>query len=300
MKWITREHVKVDRVACPWLIRRFLDADAQFLFVPEDKVLEIAAKEEALPFDMPRNPELKFTHHDGLCTFEVMIREFALKDLALERLAKIVHAADLQGEEHTATEAPGLKAIAEGFAALDIRDEDRLAYGFPIYDALYAWCRKRVAASPEGESLSGEENKEIVRRYYEALWNAWNLSVADQVMAADIAFRGSLGVRTQGLAGFKQYVSMVRTAFPDFHNTIEELLSEDDKVVARLTYRGTHQGELFGIAPTGKQVTYSGVAIFRIHTGKIAEAWILGDTLGLMQQLGAIPTGEAATGRPER
>ncbi len=142
MKWITRQNIKVDRVACPWLIRRFIDEKAQFVFAPENEVLEIAAREEAVPFDMPHNPELKFTHHNGLCTFEVLIREFGLKEPALDRLAKIVHGADIAGEEHSAPEAPGLKAIAEGFHALNVSDEQRLAWGFPIYDALYAWCRK--------------------------------------------------------------------------------------------------------------------------------------------------------------
>jgi hypothetical protein len=144
MKWITRQNVKVDRVACPWLIRRFIDPKAEFLFAPEAEVLAIAAREEAVPFDMPRNPELKFTHHNGLCTFEVLIREFGLKEPPLAHLAKIVHAADIQGEEHKAPEAAGLKAIAEGFHALDLSDEQRLAFGFPIYDALYAWCRKHT------------------------------------------------------------------------------------------------------------------------------------------------------------
>ncbi len=144
MKWITRRNIKVDRVACPWLIRRFIDPEAEFLFVPEAEVLKIASREEAVPFDMPRNPELKFTHHDGLCTFEVLLREFKLKDPALVRLGKIVHGADIRGEEHTAPEAAGLKAIAEGFAALDISDEQRLACGFPIYDSLYAWCSRQA------------------------------------------------------------------------------------------------------------------------------------------------------------
>ncbi len=144
MKWITRQNVKVDRVACPWLIRRFIDPKAEFLFVPESEVLTIAAREEAVPFDMPRNPELKFTHHDGLCTFEVLIREFGLKEPALVPLAKIVHAADIQGEERKAPEAAGLKAIAEGFHALKLSDQQRLAFGFPIYDALYAWCQKHT------------------------------------------------------------------------------------------------------------------------------------------------------------
>ena len=142
MKWITLQHVKVDRVACPWLIRRFIDPQAEFLFAPEAEVLAIAAREEAVPFDMPRNPELKFTHHNGLCTFEVLVREFDLKERGLARLEKIVHAADIRGEEHKAPEAAGLKAIAEGFEAMGLSDEQRLARGFPIYDALYAWCEK--------------------------------------------------------------------------------------------------------------------------------------------------------------
>ncbi len=144
MKWITRQNVKVDRVACPWLIRRFIDPQAEFLFAPENEVLAIAARKEAVPFDLPRNPELKFTHHDGLCTFEVLIREFNLKAPGLAPLARIVHAADIKGEEHKSAEAPGLKAIAEGFAALKLSDEERLAHGFPIYDALYAWCEKQA------------------------------------------------------------------------------------------------------------------------------------------------------------
>ena len=101
-----------------------------------------------------------------------------------------------------------------------------------------------------------------------------------------MTFRGSLAVSTRGRDGFRQYMMTVRTAFPDFHNTVEELIAEGDKVVARLTYRGTHRGQLFGFAPTGKAVTYSGVAVFHIERGKIVEGWVLGDTVGLMRQLG--------------
>ncbi len=135
--------------------------------------------------------------------------------------------------------------------------------------------------------MACEENKALVRRYYDELWNAWSVGVADEIIAADMAFRGSLGVMTKGREGFKQYVATVRTAFPDFHNAIEELIGEGDTVVARLTYRGTHRGPLFGIAPTGRRVTYSGVAIFRIAGGKLVDGWVMGDTLGLMRQLGA-------------
>lgn len=134
--------------------------------------------------------------------------------------------------------------------------------------------------------MSAEANKAIVRRYYEELWNQWNLRVADELIDAGISFSGSLGVTVKGLEGFKQYVTLVRRAFPDFHNTIEDLIAERDRVVARLTYHGTHRGELFGIPPIGKRVTYAGIAIFRIVEGKIVDGWVLGDMYGLMKQLG--------------
>src|SRR5215471_2820545 len=107
--------------------------------------------------------------------------------------------------------------------------------------------------------MSGQENKSLVCRYYEALWNRWDLSLADELIGEGITFRGSLGVTVQGREGFLDYMRAVRRAFPDFYNRIEELVAEGDKVVARVTYTGTHQGELFGVGPTGKRVTYEGV-----------------------------------------
>jgi steroid delta-isomerase-like uncharacterized protein len=135
--------------------------------------------------------------------------------------------------------------------------------------------------------MATEENKKIIRRYYNELWNNWDLAVADELIASEIAFRGSLSVVVQGLEAFKGYVNLVRAAFPDFHNTIEELIAEGDKVVARLTYTGTHRGELFGVRPTGKRVAYAGVAIFFLLDGKIRNGWVLGDTMGLKEQLKA-------------
>jgi len=142
MKWVTHKGVKVDGTACPWLIRRFLDPDAQFIFTDEKEVLNAAAQQEAVPFDLPRHPELKFTHHDGLCTFEVLLREFKLDDPALIRLSKIVHSAELRNNQRSSPEAAGIKAVAEGFHMLGADDETRLTWGFPIYDALYAWCQR--------------------------------------------------------------------------------------------------------------------------------------------------------------
>jgi len=130
-----------------------------------------------------------------------------------------------------------------------------------------------------------EATKALIRRYYNELWNPWNFDLADELIAQQIAFRGSLGMKADGREGFKEYMRTVQRAFPDFHNKIEELIAEDDKVVARLTYSGTHRGELFGIAPTGHRVGYCGIAIFHVSEGSVAEGYVLGDTRALMQQL---------------
>jgi steroid delta-isomerase-like uncharacterized protein len=107
------------------------------------------------------------------------------------------------------------------------------------------------------------------------------------LIAEEIVFRGSLGARVQGREGFKRYMQAVRQAFPDFHNQVEELIAEGDRVAARLTYTGTHQGELLGIGATGRQVCYAGVALFRVADERIVEGWVLGDLHGLLQQLGS-------------
>jgi hypothetical protein len=141
MKWITRSNVKVDRVACPWLIRRFVDPDAEFLFVPEDQLLDTAGREGAIPFDATRFPEVKLNHRGERCTFEAILEDYKLAEPALHRLALIVRGADVKGQEHVAAESVGLRAIAQGFAASGISDEERLAREFPIYDALYEYAR---------------------------------------------------------------------------------------------------------------------------------------------------------------
>jgi hypothetical protein len=143
MKWITREDAKVDRIACPWLIRRFVDRDAEFLFVPSGEVMKVAEREGAIPFDV-KGAELG--HVDGRCSFESILLKYNLSsDPALSRLAKIVHAADIASDLQTSTEGPGLKAIAHGFSLLfGLDDAKKLALEFPLYDALYAWCQKQV------------------------------------------------------------------------------------------------------------------------------------------------------------
>ncbi|PYR63115.1 MAG: chromate resistance protein [Acidobacteria bacterium] len=144
MRWITREHVKVDRVACPWLIKRFVDKDAEFLFVPEGELLAAASRENATPFDATRLKEVKLNHRGDRCTFEAILEDFKLTDPALVRLGRIVRAADVQGQEHVAPEGLGLRAMAEGFAALGISDEERLKREFPVYDALYAYVSRQA------------------------------------------------------------------------------------------------------------------------------------------------------------
>jgi steroid delta-isomerase-like uncharacterized protein len=132
-------------------------------------------------------------------------------------------------------------------------------------------------------------NKALIRRYYDDLWNQWNLDLVEEILAHDVAFRGSLGIAVHGRDGFRRYVALVRSAFPDFHNLVEDLVAEADRVVARMTYRGTHRGPLFGIAPTGRAVSYMGIALFRIAGSRIVEGWVIGDTPGLLRQLGREP-----------
>ena len=142
MKWITRSHVHVDRVACPWLITRFVDNDAEFLFVPKSQVDKVAAETGAIPFD---SPGVELGHHEGRCSFESIVLKYGLVDPALQRLAKIVHAADVAEDIDTDPLARGLEAIASGFSLRYPDDEENLARQFEVYDALYAWCRLQAA-----------------------------------------------------------------------------------------------------------------------------------------------------------
>jgi len=144
MKWITRSHVHVDRVACPWLIVRFIDSDAEFLFVPKSQVNKVAAETGAVPFDAP---SVELGHHDGRCSFESILLKYDLKDPALQRLAHIVHAADVEADLDTDPVARGLEAIAAGFSLRYPDDLQNLAQQFEVYDALYAWCRLQAAKS---------------------------------------------------------------------------------------------------------------------------------------------------------
>jgi hypothetical protein len=143
LKWVTRENANVDRIACPWLIKRFIDADAEFLFVGRDQVLQAAEREGAHSYDAPG---ARYTHRDGKCSFDVLVEEFGLTgDPALVRLAEIVHAADVSEDVDSSPEGRGLSAIAHGFALLHGTDDHRkIELETPMYDALYAWCQQHA------------------------------------------------------------------------------------------------------------------------------------------------------------
>ena len=144
MKWVTRERPKTDRIACPWLIRNFIDPEAEFLYVPADEVLAVAEREDAISYDAP---DARYTHRDRLCTFEVLLEDFDITDPALARLARIVHGADIADDRDATPESRGLLAVAEGFYLLEVGDHRQLELSLPVYDALYAWCRVQVEAA---------------------------------------------------------------------------------------------------------------------------------------------------------
>lgn len=149
MKWITRARPKTDRIACPWLIRRFIDSEAEILYVAPGEVLRRAAAEQGHSFDAPG---AEFTHRDGKCSFEVLVDAFELaSDPALVRLAHVVHAADIPADVETDPLGAGLRAIGEGGLEAEPDDQQLLARASFVYDALYAWCQQRGLRQGGGE-----------------------------------------------------------------------------------------------------------------------------------------------------
>jgi len=145
VKWVTRERPKTDRIACPWLILRFIDSEAEILYVPADRVVETAERTGAHSFDAPG---ARYTHRDGLCSFEVLVDEYEIDDPAVRLLARIVHGADVAEDLDATPQSAGLKAIAEGFRHLGLKDDHEiLAKEFVVYDALYAYCQTKTATA---------------------------------------------------------------------------------------------------------------------------------------------------------
>ncbi len=146
MKWVTREKARVDRIACPWLISRFIDPEATFLFVPAGEVMAVAGREGAIPYDVPG---VDLGHHGERCSFDSFVARYGLEDPALRALAEIVRGADTGARELT-PESPGLYAIASGFREIARDDHDNMARQFAVYDALYAFCRSRLSGDARG------------------------------------------------------------------------------------------------------------------------------------------------------
>jgi hypothetical protein len=140
MKWVTRERARVDRIACPWLISRFIDKDPTFLFVPVNQVRAVAEREGAIPYDIP---DVELGHHGAECSFDAFLVKYKLEDPALRALALIVRGADTDARQLT-PESAGLYALATGFQANATDDHDNMAKQFPAYDALYAYCRSNA------------------------------------------------------------------------------------------------------------------------------------------------------------
>ncbi len=143
MIWVTRSHVHVDRVACPWLITRFIDNEAEFMFVPKGEIERVVKETGAIPYDVMGTVELD--HHEGRCSFESIMLKYELKEPGLVRLAKIIHSADVSADIDKDPIARGLEAIASGYSLRFPDDEENLEHQFEVYDALYAWCRLQVA-----------------------------------------------------------------------------------------------------------------------------------------------------------
>jgi hypothetical protein len=163
MKWITREYVHVDRTACPWLIKKFIDPKAQFIFSPTEKIEEIAKKQGAIPFDAPN---VKLGHRDGKCSFETIIEEYSLTDPVLHELAKIIHSADTS-DKASAAEGTGLDAIMTG-ARFNAKDDfeavEKAAY---VYDALYRYCKFKLLREKyksELEKMDKKQQSEFLKR----------------------------------------------------------------------------------------------------------------------------------------
>ena len=142
MKWVTREHPRTDRIACPWLIRKLIDPDAEIVYVPRDEVLDFAQREGATSFDAPG---ARYTHRDGKCSFEVLVEDFGIVDPAIGLMARVIHGADVSEDRDATPESAGLLAIADGFALLGVDDQRQLELELPVYDALYAWALAEVA-----------------------------------------------------------------------------------------------------------------------------------------------------------
>ena len=136
--------------------------------------------------------------------------------------------------------------------------------------------------------MTTDRHKLLIETFYHVMWNQWDMVTARQILTEDLDFRGSIGLSRTGHDGFIEYMNVIRGAFPDFHNEIESIVAEGEYAAARLTYTGTHEGELLGIKATHAKVSYAGAAFFTFREDRISKVWVLGDALSLMRQIGAV------------
>ncbi len=163
MKWVTRRYVHVDRTACPWLIKGFVDPKAEFIFVPVEKIEEIVKKEKAIPYDAPN---IELTHHGEKCSFDAIVEKYEIKDPAVLELAKIVRAADTDKMEN-ALEAGGLEAIMTGIGMVSKDDHEAIEKAGPVYDALYTNCKLKLIREKykeEIEKIDRKERREFLKK----------------------------------------------------------------------------------------------------------------------------------------
>ncbi len=163
MKWVTRQYVHVDRTACPWLIKRFVDQKAEFLFVPVEKIEETVKKEKAIPYDAPG---VELRHHGDKCSFDAVVEKYKIKDPAVLEVAKIVRAADTDKME-MAPEASGLEAVMTGFGIVSKDDYETIAKASPVYDAFYTNCKLKLIREKfkaEIEKLDRKERREFLKK----------------------------------------------------------------------------------------------------------------------------------------
>jgi len=163
LKWVTREYVHVDRTACPWLIRKFVDSKAEFIFVPVEKIEEVVRKEGAIPYDAPG---AELGHHGDKCSFDAIIEKYKIKDPAVLELAKIVRAADTESRE-AAPEAAGLDALMTGFSIVAKDDHEAIGKASSAYDAFYVFCKLRLLREKykaELEKMERKQRREFLRK----------------------------------------------------------------------------------------------------------------------------------------
>ena len=163
MKWVTRQHVHVDRTACPWLIERFVDPKAEFIFVPVERIAEIVKREKAVPYDAP---DVELSHHFDRCSFDAIVGKYKIRDPAVLELAKIVRAADTDKAE-ASSEAAGLDAVMTGLSITAKNDHEAVEKAMPVYDALYTFCKLKLVKEKckvEIEKLNKKQRREFLKK----------------------------------------------------------------------------------------------------------------------------------------